>query len=192
MARPPKFDRDDALRRAMYLFWERGFDRTSINDLTAAMGISAPSLYAAFGDKQALFDAAVDLYEQESVVPPSLEESTARGVVEEILDRAVDLYARPAHPRGCLVIADPTLKERRLSGRDALVKRLRRAKRAGDLPADSDPRALADYIDLVLRGLSSQARDGATRAQLRAAADVALAAWPARMTAGEPPGTLDG
>ena len=178
MARPPKFDRDQALVKAMHLFWERGFDGTSINDLTAAMDISAPSLYATFGDKQALFDAAVDLYEQAAVVPPALGESTARGVVEQILNRAVDLYARPAHPRGCLVIADPRLKERRLSGRDALVTRLRRAKRAGDLPADSDPRALADYIDLVLRGLSSQARDGATRTQLRAAADVALAAWP--------------
>lgn len=178
MARPPKFDRDEALGRAMHLFWERGFDGTSITDLTTAMGISAPSLYAAFGDKQALFDAAVDLYEQTAFVPTALAETTARGVVEQILDRAVDRYARPAHPRGCLVIADPTLAQRRSSARNALVTRLRRAKRDGDLPADSDPRALADYIDLVLRGLSSQARDGATRARLRAAADVALAAWP--------------
>ena len=78
-----------------------------------------------------------------------------------------------------MVIADPTLQDRRRSGKDAIVRRLQRAKRTGDLPADSEPRALADYLDLVLRGMSSKARDGATRAQLRAAADIALAAWPA-------------
>lgn len=179
MARPPKFDRDDALGCAMQVFWEKGFDGTSISDLTAAMGISAPSLYAAFGDKQALFDAAVDLYEQDAVVPPALKAATAREVAEQMLSRAVELYTRPTRPRGCLVIAEPTLEKRRRSGKDAIVRRLQRAKRAGDLAADSDPRALADYLDLVLRGMSSKARDGATRAQLRAAADVALAAWPA-------------
>lgn len=179
MARPPKFDRDVALGCAMQVFWEKGFDRTSISDLTAAMGISPPSLYAAFGDKQALFDAAVDLYEQHAVVPPALKAPTAREVVEQILSRAVDLYTQPTHPRGCLVIADPTLQRRRRRGKEAIVRRLRRAKDSGDLPGDSDPRALADYIDMVLRGMSSKARDGASRSQLRAAADVALAAWPA-------------
>ena len=179
MARPPKFDRDEALGCAMKVFWEKGFDGTSISDLTAAMGISPPSLYAAFGDKQSLFDAAVDLYEQDAVLSPALKAATARDVAEQIFSRAVDLYTRPAHPRGCMVIADPTLQDRRRSGKDAIVRRLRRAKRTGDLPADSDPRALADYLDLVLRGMSSKARDGATRAQLRAAADIALAAWPA-------------
>lgn len=178
MARPPKFDREEALRSAMHLFWERGYDRTSISDLTEAMGISPPSLYAAFGDKQALFEAAVDLYEQSAVVPLALEADTARGVFERILDRAVTLYTDPTHPRGCLVISDPTLTRRRGSARDALVERLRRAQRAGDLSGDADPRALADYVDLVLRGLSGKARDGATRAQLRAAADIALLAWP--------------
>ncbi len=178
MARPPKFDRDEALRSAMHLFWDRGFDRTSINDLTEAMGISPPSLYAAFGDKQALFDAAVDLYEQTAVVPPALSAATAREVFEQIVDRAVQFYTRTGHPPGCLVISEPTLAQRRKFGHEALVKRLRSAQRAGELPDDADPRALADYIDLVLRGLSSKARDGASRAQLRAAADIALAAWP--------------
>ena len=152
MGRPPKFDRADALQAAMHLFWDRGFDRTSINDLTAAMGISPPSLYATFGDKQALFDAAVELYERSAVVPPALP--------------------------GCFVISDPTLRARRDSGRDAITRRLRRAQRVGDLPASADVAALTDYVDLVLRGLSALARDGATRRQLRAAADVALRAWP--------------
>jgi AcrR family transcriptional regulator len=161
----------------MHLFWERGFDRTSINDLTEAMGISPPSLYAAFGDKQALYEAAVDLYEADAVVPPALGAPTAREVFEQILNRAVELYTRPHHPRGCLVIADPVLQERRGVGRAAIARRLRAAKRAGEFADDVDVGALTDYIDTVLRGLSAKARDGATRRQLRAAADVALRAW---------------
>ena len=178
MARPPKFDRAEALQAAMHLFWEKGFDGTSINDLTGAMGISPPSLYAAFGDKQALFEASVELYERSAVVPPALEAPTAREMFVQMLDRAVALYTRPAHPPGCFVISDPTLKARRGSGRDAIARRLRRAQQFGDLPDDVDVAALTDYVDLVLRGLSAKARDGATRQQLRAAADVALRAWP--------------
>ena len=96
----------------------------------------------------------------------------------QMLNRAVELYTRPAHPPGCFVISDPTLKARRGTGRDAIARRLRRAQQSGDLPAGVDVAALTDYIDLVLRGLSAKARDGATRRQLRAAADVALRAWP--------------
>lgn len=178
MARPPKFDRAEALQAAMHLFWEKGFDGTSITDLTGAMGISPPSLYAAFGDKQTLFEACVELYERSAVVPPALEAPTAREVFVQMLDRAVELYTRPAHPPGCFVISDPTLKARRGSGRDAIARRLRRAQQSGDLPDDVEVPALTDYVDLVLRGLSAKARDGATRRQLRAAADVALRAWP--------------
>ncbi|MBI5340617.1 TetR family transcriptional regulator [Mycobacterium sp. BK558] len=178
MARPQKFDRAEALQAAMHLFWERGFDGTSISDLTQAMGISPPSLYASFGDKQTLFEAAVELYERSAVVPPALEAATAHEVFTAMLERAVDLYTRPAHPPGCFVISDPTLKARRGTGRDAIARRFRRAQQAGDLPPDVDVAALTDYVDLVLRGLSAKARDGATRRQLRAAADVALRAWP--------------
>ncbi|MBX7452185.1 TetR/AcrR family transcriptional regulator [Mycolicibacterium sp. 3033] len=178
MGRPPKFDRAEALQAAMHLFWDRGFDGTSINDLTTAMGISPPSLYAAFGDKQALFDAAVELYERSAVVPPALEAPTAHEVFTAMLERAVELYTRPAHPPGCFVISDPTLRARRDSGREAIARRLRRAQKTGDLPATADVAALTDYVDLVLRGLSALARDGASRRQLRAAADIALKAWP--------------
>ncbi|MCV7218026.1 TetR/AcrR family transcriptional regulator [Mycobacterium crocinum] len=182
MARPPKFDRDEALRSAMHLFWERGFEGASVNDLTEVMGISAPSLYAAFGDKQALYDAAVDLYELTAVVPPALEAPTAREVFEQMLDRAVKLYTRPNHPRGCFVIADPQLRQRRGVGRAAIADRLRRAQRAGDLAREVNVEALTDYVDTVLRGLSAKARDGASRKQLRAAADLALQAWPTPTT----------
>lgn len=178
VARPPKFDRTQALRAAMLLFWERGFEGTSINDLTEAMGISPPSLYAAFGDKQALYDAAVDLYEVTAVVPPALEAATAREVFELMLNRAVELYTRPGQPRGCFVIADPVLRERRILGRDAIAERLLRAQGAGDLDAGVNVDALTDYMDTVLRGLSAKARDGASRKQLRAAATLALNAWP--------------
>lgn len=180
MARPPKFDRAEALHRAMLLFWERGFEGTSVSDLTGAMGISAPSLYAAFGDKQALYDAAVDLYDLTAVVPPSLEAPTARAVFEQMLDRAVELYTRPNHPRGCFVITDPPLRERRGVGRTAIADRLRRAQRDGDLDSEVDVEALTDFIDTVLRGLSAKARDGASRKQLRKIADLALGAWPKR------------
>lgn len=190
MARPPKFDRAEALRRAMHLFWEHGFEGTSVNDLTGAMGISAPSLYAAFGDKQALYDAAVDLYELTAVVPPALEAATARAAFEMMLDRAVELYTRPGHPRGCFVIADPVLRQRRGVGRAAIADRLRRAQRAGDLDGEVDVEALTDYMDTVLRGLSAKARDGASRKQLRAAADLALSAWPKRVKRRAPSSAL--
>jgi AcrR family transcriptional regulator len=180
MARPPKFDRAEALRSAMHVFWEHGFEGASVTDLTEAMGISAPSLYAAFGDKQALYDAAVDLYEMTAVVPPALEAPTARAAFEQMLDRAVELYTRPHHPRGCFVIADPLLRQRRAAGRTAIADRLRQAQRAGDLDGEVDVEALTDYIDTVLRGLSAKARDGASRKQLRRIADLALNAWPKR------------
>ncbi len=142
-----------------------------------------PSLYAAFGgDKQALYDAAVDLYELTAVVPPALEAPTAREVFEQMLDRAVKLYTRPNHPRGCFVIADPQLRQRRGVGRAAIADRLRRAQRAGDLAREVNVEALTDYVDTVLRGLSAKARDGASRKQLRAAADLALQAWPTPTT----------
>lgn len=177
MARPPGFDRDEALRRAMLLFWERGFERTSISDLCEAIGISAPSLYAAFGDKQSLFDAAVELYEESAVLAPALREKTASAVVEQLVERAVHMYTRPLHPRGCFVISDPTLTDRRLRGRQAIAARLREAKSAGDLADTDDVAALADYLDIVLRGMSGLARDGASRKRLRAAGDVAVTAW---------------
>ena len=180
MARPPEFDRSEALVAALHLFWDRGFERTSVRDLTEAMGISAPSLYNSFGGKKELFDEAVAAYTgaPARVVPPGLRETTAYAVFEKILEIAVREYCSPTQPRGCLVISDPTLLGQRQLGRDAIRQRLQQAHDDGDLPADPSVEALTDYIDIVLRGLSSIARDGASAEALRAAADVALRAWP--------------
>src|SRR5215217_7814486 len=113
MARPPEFDRAQALVSALHLFWEKGYD------LTNAMGISAPSLYNSFGGKQELFDEAVAAYTgaPTRVVPPGLRERTARSVFAKILKIAIREYCSSAQPRGCFVISDPVLVDERRLGR---------------------------------------------------------------------------
>lgn len=180
MARPPEFDRSQALVSALHLFWEKGYERTTVRDLTDAMGISAPSLYNAFGGKQELFDEAVAIYTgaPTRVVPPALRERTARAVFAKMLEIAIREYGSSTQPRGCFVISDPVLGDERQLGRDAIRQRLQQAHDDGDLPEDSSVDALTDFVDVVLRGLSSLARDGADPDAMRAAADVALGAWP--------------
>ncbi|TQR85176.1 TetR/AcrR family transcriptional regulator [Mycobacterium hodleri] len=180
MARPPEFDRAQALVKALHLFWDKGYERTTVRDLTEAMGISAPSLYNSFGGKKELFDEAVAEYTDSPmrVIPPGLQERTARAVFAKILDIAIREYCSSTQPRGCLVISDPVLLDERRLGREAIRKRLQQAHDDGDLPADVGVDALTDYVDVVLRGLSSIARDGADANAMRAAADVALRAWP--------------
>jgi AcrR family transcriptional regulator len=182
MARPPEFDRAEALMKAQHLFWQQGYERTTVRDLTEAMGINAPSLYNTFGGKKELFDEAVAAYvgAPARVVPPALGERSAREVFARMLEIAIREYASDTQPRGCLVISDPVLGAERAAGREAIRQRLTVARADGDLPDDADVRALTDYVDIVLRGLSSLARDGADPDALRAAADVALRAWPSR------------
>jgi AcrR family transcriptional regulator len=180
MGRPREFDRAEALRTAMHLFWERGYERTSIAQLKDAMGISAPSFYAAFTDKQTLFEEAVADYEQgpTAVASRALAQSTARQVFDTMLDLAVEGYSSSDHPHGCLVMSDPACGVQRQLLRKAIAQRLRNAISEGDLPESADPKALADFIVVVLGGLSARARDGASRKELRAAADMARRAWP--------------
>ncbi|MER5934280.1 TetR/AcrR family transcriptional regulator [Streptomyces sp. NPDC002054] len=190
--RPRSFDRDAALDKAMHAFWERGYETTSIADLTAVMGIGAPSLYAAFGDKRKLFDEVVAVYgcrygDFGSVA--LAEEPTARAAVERILREAAEIYTDPGHPRGCLVISAAVntateevaegLRVLREANLAAFESRIRADVAAGVLPADTDAAALARYSWAVLQGMSQQSRDGATRAELAAVAEVALRAWPA-------------
>jgi AcrR family transcriptional regulator len=179
MARPREFDRDEALEHAMRLFWEHGYEQTSISQLTDAMGINSPSLYSAFGDKKQLFDEAVECYESGStaVARRAMAAPTATEVFEHMMNLAVAEYARPGNPRGCMVISDPVCTEQRRKCRSAIATRFRRAARAGELPPGTDPRALADFVFTVLTGLSTYARDGATRRQLQAVADIARRTW---------------
>ncbi|MFE6099658.1 TetR/AcrR family transcriptional regulator [Streptomyces laurentii] len=192
--RPRTFDRAAALTTATRLFWERGYEGVSIGELTEAMGIRSGSLYAAFGDKKSLFEEVVDTYGRSPVgafVEVALqEESTAYGAFARILREAAAIYPDPAHPAGCLAISAATnvtpqdaevrtfLRDRRNKNVDGFEARLREAQRAGELPAEVSPRALADYFAIALQGLSQRAQDGATASQLTAAAELALAAWP--------------
>ncbi|MEU5807396.1 TetR/AcrR family transcriptional regulator [Streptomyces sp. NPDC047718] len=189
--RPRSFDRGAALDKAMLAFWENGYEATSISDLTASLGISAPSLYAAFGDKRKLFDEVVVVYGGrygDFASAALAEEPTARAAMERILREAAEVYTDPAHPPGCLVISAAVnttsqevaeaLRERRAAHMAAFESRVRADVAAGVLPADTDPRALARYAVSVLQGMSQQARDGASREELGAVAELAVRAWP--------------
>lgn len=202
--RPRAFDRAAALRRAMEVFWERGYEGTSLGDLTAAMGINRPSLYAAFGCKEALFREAVELYgsAEGSATDRALREApTARAAVEAMLRGNVDAYLDPKNPAGCMIVLAATLgtpeskgvrdhlAECRRSGQAALQRRLERGVAEGELPAGTETAALAAFYTTLLQGLSIQARDGASRETLNAVVDNAMAAWDTLVAAsrGTPP-----
>jgi AcrR family transcriptional regulator len=181
MGRPREFDRACALKAAMLAFWEYGgYERTSIGQLTAAMGISSPSLYAAFGSKQDLYDEAVDLYSQRPGTPLllALTEPTALDFATQLLDAAIVDCTKRGQPKGCLVNTDPLLVDRRDDGRAVIAKRLTQAVDDGDLPRWADPETLAEYLIIVINGLSTRARDGATRTELRSVAATVMAGWP--------------
>lgn len=192
LGRPRSFDPDKALDRAMHVFWRKGYEGTSLSDLTRAMRINAPSLYAAFGNKDALFGKVIDRYVSgpASFIATALEEPTARGVVEGLLKGVVALQTAKKHPGGCLLVrgamaagdkAGRVRKEvaSRLAGAEAAIrKRLERAKAEGDLPADASPADLARYLMAVLDGIAVAGATGAKPRQLNRIADVALRAWP--------------
>jgi AcrR family transcriptional regulator len=189
--RPRAFDRDEALRQAMLLFWERGYDDASMADLTAAMRIGSPSLYAAFGSKEALFREAVSLYGATagSLTTRALaREETARAAIEAMLrDNAAD-YVRPGRPSGCMAVlaaftcSHPGIRAymaaRRRDGRELIRQRLLRGVENGDLPAGADADGMAAFYNATLMSLSLLARDGAPAAELTAVVDGAMAAWP--------------
>ena len=178
--RPITFDRDAALQTALHAFWERGFAGTSVAHLTEAMGIAAPSLYAAFGDKRQLFDEAaghylarLDLSLADQLSAPSL-----RDAIEGVLRSAADYYTTDGHPRGCLVMSEPLMARQRAQARDVIGARIRRGEDDGDLPPGSDVEGLTEFVDVLIAGMSARARDGATRQQLDAAIHQALVTWP--------------
>ena len=190
--RPRSFDTGKALDRALDVFWRKGYEGASLSDLTKAMAINRPSLYAAFGDKETLFRKALDRYNTGpgAYVIEALHEPTARRVIERLLRGAADSLVCPHNPRGCLMVqgalacsdaAEPVRQElirRRERGEAALRQRLRRAKTKGDLPVNSDPADLARFIMTVIHGMSVRAAGGASRAELHRIADTALLAWP--------------
>ena len=172
--RPREFDLDEALAAALRVFWQRGYEAASMSELTAAMGITKPSLYAAFGNKEALFKKALDLYEREKLayMRVALDAPTSRGVAERLLGGALAMQTNAGNPRGCLgvisaVACSPeaeSIREdvlaRRRSSLAALVSRFEQAKSDGDLPSTIEPEALARYLIAILQGLSVQAGSG--------------------------------
>jgi AcrR family transcriptional regulator len=190
--RPRTFDVDRALDRALTVFWRKGYEGASLPDLTRAMGINRPSLYAAFGNKEELFRKAMDRYAQgpAAYARQALDAPTARAVFERLLCGGIAMLTHPRNPRGCLAVhgalacgdaAESIRKEliaRRATLIDGLRDRFERATSEGDLPPDVDPAVLARYAATVLHGLSIQATSGATREELQRVAEMALRAWP--------------
>ncbi|WP_184157158.1 TetR/AcrR family transcriptional regulator [Sphingobium lignivorans] len=192
--RPREFDTDHALVAALRVFWSKGYEGASLSDLTEAMGITRPSLYAAFGNKEALFRQALDLYEREKMayIGAALEAPTARGVVERLLCGSLDVCSSDSEPRGCLRVIHSSacgteaecirqeVLRRGESVKSAVVARMQRAIDEGDFDTPVDPKALSDYLTTVLQGIAVQASAGATREALQGVADLTLACWPGR------------
>lgn len=190
--RPRAFCMEKALDSALGVFWEKGYEGASLPDLTKAMGINRPSLYAAFGNKESLFLKAMDRYSEKNgcLVEYLDEESTAKGAVEKLLYKMADMLTDPDTPHGCLIVtgalscSDETthikeaLAARRKQMEETVRRRLERGKKEGDLPAGTDAAALARYVSTVSYGLTVQATGGATRKQLREIVEMALQAWP--------------
>jgi AcrR family transcriptional regulator len=196
MGRPREFDPDAALDRALEVFWRNGYEGTTIPDLTAAMGINRPSLYAAFGNKESLFRKALDRYAEgpAAYLRDALGEPTARAVAERLLGGAVELLTDPRRPHGCLVVqgalacgeaAEAVRRELvalRRAKEAAIRERFERARADGDLPAGVDPADLARFVTTVIQGMAVQAAGGAGREELRRVTELALRAWPASRT----------
>lgn len=190
--RPLSFDRDAALERAMLTFWRHGYETTSIVDLTTAMGVTAPSLYTAFGDKKQLFLEAARRYAGD---PAAMEQAIREApsgydAARDLLTNAAIAYTGEITPKGCLLASatascsagssdvQRSIAEIRESISGHLKARIERDVSSGRLPPESDAAALAGLVMAVTQGMSVLARDGFSRASLLAIADTSLKAWP--------------
>jgi AcrR family transcriptional regulator len=190
--RPRRFDVEQAVEQALRVFWEHGYEGASLTQLTAAMGINRPSLYAAFGSKEELFRRAVERYLQgpAAAVGLALQEPTARKVAERVLAEAVKALSDPDRPAGCLLVQGALacdessetvrreLTTQRSAGEAALRRRFEQARAEGDLSPTADPADLARFITTIIWGMAVQARSGASGEELRRVAETALRAWP--------------
>lgn len=189
--RPRGFNEDKALDRAMHVFWRKGYEGASLNDLTAAMGIQPASLYKAFGNKRALFEKALARYLAGPVafVHDALNEPTAFAVANRILRRTAEFLTEGRSRLGCMTIqaalaggveGEPIRKKLialRVKEQDALRQRFERAKSEGDLPSDVDTADLARFVTTIYQGMTVQAINGASREDLLRLSDTALRTW---------------
>lgn len=190
--RPPAFNHDEALEKALQLFWQHGYEGTSMADLMQAMGMNKPSIYAAFGNKEALFRKALQRYLTGPVAyaAAALQAPSARQVVEELLTESVVLLTSQQTPKGCLLVQaalscgqDSALIQQELTAQrqrfeGALQQRFERARDEGDLAANANPAALARFVATLHQGISVQAAGGASREELMAVVELALGNWP--------------
>ena len=192
MGRHKEFDPEEALAAALDVFRRQGFEGATLSDLTSAMGITRPSLYAAFGNKEELFRKALERYRSECPVfgATAFSEPTARGVAERLLYGSADQQTDGSHPPGCLVTAGAlvcsdehlsireALADARGKAQEALQRRFETALLEGDLAAAADPASLARYLMTVVHGMAVMAASGVGRSALRDVATFALRAWP--------------
>ncbi|GAA4208681.1 TetR/AcrR family transcriptional regulator [Streptosporangium oxazolinicum] len=190
--RPRGFDADEALERALLVFWEQGYEGASLATLTDAMGISTTSMYATFGNKEELFRKALERYTEgpSAYFDRALDEPTALGVVTAIFAGTVRTTTRPTGPNGCLgvqgalVTGDSSRGARDLlvtwrdSGYSRIRERFQRAVDDGDLPPETSPALLARYVTALAYGIAVQAASGVGRDELQDMADTALRNWP--------------
>lgn len=189
--RPREFDTELALGAALRVFWAKGYEGASLSDLTDEMGITRPSLYAAFGNKETLFRQALDLYERDKLtyIGDAIEAPTARGVAERLLMGSVDA-ATTGDCKGCMgVIAsvacqsvEPSIRDdvnaRAESSRRAIIARMQQAIDAGEFRVATEAEAITRYLLAIMQGISVQAQSGASRDELLQVADSALLSWP--------------
>ncbi|MEZ0259481.1 MAG: TetR/AcrR family transcriptional regulator [Alphaproteobacteria bacterium] len=192
--RPREFNTDEALDHALKVFWAKGYEGASLPDLTEAMGINRPSLYAAFGNKEELFRKALDRYTEEAKKKRDeiLSEPKVRVALEKMLYGIADGSACPKSPRGCLLVQGALscgdaaqsvkmeLAQRRAQGEAAIRRRLEKALAEGDLPSSASAADLARFITCVIQGMAVQSASGASAEDLRAVAAWALKAIPAK------------
>jgi AcrR family transcriptional regulator len=192
IGRPRGFDADEALERALLVFWEQGYEGASLANLTDAMGISTTSMYATFGNKEELFRKALERYTEgpSAYLGRALDEPTALGVVTAIFAGTVRTTARPTGPNGCLGVqgalatgdssrgARDLLIAWRDNGFSCIRERFERAVDDGDLPPETDPALLARYVTALAYGIAVQAAGGVGRDELQDMADAALRNWP--------------
>jgi len=192
MGRPREFDMDVVLDAVLSVFWAKGYEGASLDDLTRAANITRPSLYAAFGDKRALFVKALDRYDSMYMrfSKEALDEPTSLRVVERILRGSLELQTKYPEHRGCLGVNGALacsddgeavrreLVKRRAASERALARRLERAREEGDLPTDVDPATLATFVSTVSQGMAVQAKAGAPVKKLEALVEHTLSMWP--------------
>ncbi|BCM26292.1 TetR/AcrR family transcriptional regulator [Methyloradius palustris] len=194
LGRPRKFDKDVALENALQLFRRKGYEATSMTDITEALGINRPSVYAAFGNKETLFSQVLAKYVEgpTAYLDEVLFEKTSREVVRQLLIQSVDLLTSLEKSTGCLAVLSSVSSELESVGiqqkiidslhryEKKLAKRFDQAINEGDLPEGSNSESLSKYVTTVHKGLSVQASNGASKEELYGVVEVLLQSWPGK------------